>query len=197
MPKISAERKQERRAEIIAAAMRCFGRTGYQRTSMADIIAESGLSAGAIYGYFAGKQELLEAVAGTVLGERIAEIGVESDGGIAPRSPRELALMTIRGLRQIPTLPLLVQTWGEAVTDPELRILVGRLFPEVRQVFVRSMTRWRRAQPDPAPADPEEWAEGMALLIVGLVQGAAVQSALLEDFDAERYLRAIGDTLPG
>ncbi|MCE4026364.1 MULTISPECIES: TetR/AcrR family transcriptional regulator [unclassified Microbacterium] len=197
MPKISAERKQERRAEIIAAAMRSFGRTGYQRTSMADIIAESGSSAGAIYGYFAGKQELLEAVAETVLGERIAEIGVGADGRPAPRSPRELAVMTIRGLREIATLPLIVQTWGEAVTDPELRALVSRVFPEVRQVFVQSMVAWSRTQPDPVPSDPEAWAQGMALLIVGLVQGAAVQTALLEDFDADRYLRAIGDTLPG
>ncbi|MBS1698233.1 MAG: TetR/AcrR family transcriptional regulator [Actinobacteria bacterium] len=197
MPKISAERKQERRAEIIAAAMRCFGRTGYQRTSMADIIAESGLSAGAIYGYFAGKQELLEAVAGSVLGERIAEIGVGADGRPAPRSPRELALMTIRGLRQIATLPLIVQTWGEAVTDPELRAIVLRVFPEVRHVFEQSMVGWLRAQPEPAPADPEAWAQGMALLIVGLVQGAAVQTALLDDFDGEQYLRAISATLPG
>ncbi|MDQ2744986.1 MAG: TetR/AcrR family transcriptional regulator [Chloroflexota bacterium] len=34
--------------EIAGAALRCFGRWGFQGTSVADIIAESGLSAGAI-----------------------------------------------------------------------------------------------------------------------------------------------------
>jgi hypothetical protein len=72
---------------------------------------------------------------------------------------------------------------------------VGRVFPEVRQVFVQSMVAGPHAAGSGSfrsrglgPGD------GAA---VGLVQGAAVQTALLEDFDAERYLRAIGDTLPG
>ena len=74
MPKVTEAHRTARRDEIIGAALRCFAAKGYQRTSMADVIEESGLSAGAIYGYFAGKQELFAAVAGRVLEARQGEL---------------------------------------------------------------------------------------------------------------------------
>ena len=55
MPKVSEEYRTARRSEIARAALRCFARKGFDATSMADIIAESGLSAGAIYGHYKSK----------------------------------------------------------------------------------------------------------------------------------------------
>lgn len=59
MPKITEKRRQAQRARIIAAAQTCFLRRGIHPTSMQDIIQESGLSTGAVYGYFASKDELI------------------------------------------------------------------------------------------------------------------------------------------
>jgi AcrR family transcriptional regulator len=67
-PDVSAER----RAQIIEAALACFTRKGYVNTTMDDIVAESGLSKGAIYWYFESKDDLFEAAANSVL-ERVAE----------------------------------------------------------------------------------------------------------------------------
>ena len=53
MPKVTDEYRIAKREEIADAALRAFRRKGFQGASMADIIAESGLSAGAIYGHFA------------------------------------------------------------------------------------------------------------------------------------------------
>jgi len=53
-PDVSAERKQQ----IYQAALTCFGRDGYHRTTMDDIVSESGLSKGALYWYFGSKKEL-------------------------------------------------------------------------------------------------------------------------------------------
>jgi AcrR family transcriptional regulator len=55
MPRITPE---ERRAEIMGAALRCFMRTGYNNTSMDDIVAESGLSKGTLYWHFKNKEDL-------------------------------------------------------------------------------------------------------------------------------------------
>ena len=63
MPKISPARAEAQRRRIIAAATECFAKHGLQRTTMSDIFAQSGLSAGAVYGYFRGKQEIVAAVA--------------------------------------------------------------------------------------------------------------------------------------
>ena len=58
MPKISPAHEQQRRAQILAAAMTCFARQGYHATSMDDVVRESGLSVGAIYSYFPSKEDL-------------------------------------------------------------------------------------------------------------------------------------------
>ena len=52
---------EERRAQIIEAALACFTRQGYVNTTMDDIAAESGLSKGAIYWYFKSKDDVFQA----------------------------------------------------------------------------------------------------------------------------------------
>jgi AcrR family transcriptional regulator len=58
VPKISPAHEQQRRDQILAAAMACFARQGYHATSMDDVVRESGLSVGAIYSYFPSKEDL-------------------------------------------------------------------------------------------------------------------------------------------
>ena len=43
MPKISDDRRSQRRRQIAAAALRCFIRQGFEATSMADIVTDSAL----------------------------------------------------------------------------------------------------------------------------------------------------------
>src|ERR1700728_3124181 len=63
MPKISEEKRQARRLEILDVAARCFARQGLHRTSMEDIIRELKSSPGAVYCYFRGKTEIVAAIA--------------------------------------------------------------------------------------------------------------------------------------
>ena len=50
------------RESILLAALRLFSRNGYEGTSMRDIAGEVGISQGAIYKHFAGKDALLGAI---------------------------------------------------------------------------------------------------------------------------------------
>lgn len=61
MPKVTETYLDTRRKQIIDAAYRCFARKGIHQTTMRDIYAEAGLSAGAIYHYFSSKEEIIEA----------------------------------------------------------------------------------------------------------------------------------------
>lgn len=54
-------RPRNRKAQILAAATDCFQRSGYQATGMEDIARAVGITAGALYRHFRGKQELLRA----------------------------------------------------------------------------------------------------------------------------------------
>src|ERR1700691_2490409 len=62
MPKVKPETSKARRDEILEAAEICFARQGFHQTTIRDVIRESGLSAGCIYGYFTTKEELIEAI---------------------------------------------------------------------------------------------------------------------------------------
>src|ERR1700712_939135 len=62
MPKVSQAHLDARRQQIVDAARVRFASHGFARTSIADIVAESGLSNGAIYRYFASKDEIVIAV---------------------------------------------------------------------------------------------------------------------------------------
>lgn len=63
MPKISQRRLEARRRGIVRAAARCVARRGVAGTGMREVFRASNLSPGAVYRYFAGKRELLAAVA--------------------------------------------------------------------------------------------------------------------------------------
>lgn len=55
--------QEKRRRQILDAALACFARKGFHQTSMHEICTEAGLSAGALYRYFASKSELIVAIA--------------------------------------------------------------------------------------------------------------------------------------
>lgn len=63
MPRTKPEHKAQRRAQIIAAARACFARQGFHRTTLQDVFAEAGLSAGCVYNYFQSKDDLILAIA--------------------------------------------------------------------------------------------------------------------------------------
>src|SRR5690606_26473523 len=63
------QHRERRRQQILDAARRCFARRGFHQTTMSDILHESELSAGAVYGYFRGKDEIIAAIAQGFVGE--------------------------------------------------------------------------------------------------------------------------------
>jgi AcrR family transcriptional regulator len=62
MAKVTADHIEARKKQIIQAAWDCFAENGYYQTKMADIARKAGLSAGAIYRYFPGKEAILNAI---------------------------------------------------------------------------------------------------------------------------------------
>lgn len=58
MPKISEERRAERREQILSGARRCFAQHGYEGATVARLEEEIGLSRGAIFNYFGSKEDL-------------------------------------------------------------------------------------------------------------------------------------------
>ena len=195
MPKVTEAHRAARRDEIVGAALRCFAAKGYQRTSMADVIEESGLSAGAIYGYFAGKQELFAAVAGHVLEARQHELEEQRAHG-EPLSPGQVMATLIDGMRREPFGHVIVQLWAEAAIDPEIGELVQAVLMRVRETVRQRLVEWATAEPGRVDGDPGEWATRLTPIIVGVAPGFMIQRAILPGFDEEAFLAALPEALP-
>jgi AcrR family transcriptional regulator len=62
MRRANSQLKIDRRAEILAAAERCFARSGFHRTSMQEICREASMSPGNLYRYFASKEAIIAGI---------------------------------------------------------------------------------------------------------------------------------------
>ena len=108
-------RPRNRRSQIVAAAGPLFHKLGYQQVSMAQIAADVGITAAALYRHFPGKQQVLAAViaeyftrlqnADTDIGVDTADpAGVDLDSGVGLRATiRRLAAVALER-REAPLL---------------------------------------------------------------------------------------------
>jgi TetR/AcrR family transcriptional regulator, transcriptional repressor of aconitase len=76
VPKISDERKAERRDQILEGARRCFAQHGYEGATVTKLEREIGLSRGAIFNYFPSKEDLFLELAARDT-KRVSEVFLE------------------------------------------------------------------------------------------------------------------------
>jgi TetR/AcrR family transcriptional repressor of uid operon len=82
MRTVDPARHEEKRREILAAAGRCFGRSGFHAATISAICAEAKISPGHLYHYFASKEAIVSAMAELSLAyadERFREMATASD----------------------------------------------------------------------------------------------------------------------
>ena len=126
MPKISQSRREARRRDILEAALACFAENGFHQAGMADIVRRSGMSHGAVYGYFHSKDDIIEALADDRHSrEAILNAAVASDdplaGFIALARAYAASLADPSGeLRR----RVGVHGWAEALRSPRVRARV-------------------------------------------------------------------------
>jgi AcrR family transcriptional regulator len=130
MPRVSTAHEQEVRDRIVGAALRVFADKGYRRSTVQDVVRESGLSVGAIYTYFKSKDELflascdLSAARGLdVLAARLAAGRSTVD---RLRIAIEVFLDSIDEFEGMPGQATLIQAWAEADQEPGVREMLLR-----------------------------------------------------------------------
>jgi len=196
MPKVTEEYRTARRQEIAHAALRCFVRKGFQGTSMADIIAESGLSAGAIYGHYKSKDELIQLAASEVLETRFGDIDDAQAQSPMP-APGEVIGTFVRGIeRTVGDFGLLVQIWAQATVDPHIQVMATQVIERITGRYRDYLVAWLTREHVLPQAEAQRRAEFYAPLFLGICQGYIVQSALFPHFDADAYLAAAAVVVP-
>ncbi len=195
MPRVSEEHRAARRQQILDAARRCFLRDGFHNTSMQAVIAEAGLSVGAVYRYFPSKNDLITEIAQSVIGgadQVFADLAsADPPLPLVEAMDRALAFVDSQtGPDGI--LPLAIQVWSEAQRDPTLAEFVRDTYTRLRHHFAVLAQRAQAAGELPPDADPE--AVGTALF--GLVPGYFLQRILTGHPDRHTYLTGLHPLLP-
>ncbi|MGW4092898.1 TetR/AcrR family transcriptional regulator [Nocardia sp. NPDC004750] len=195
MPRVSEEHLERRRQQIMDAARRCFARKGFYETSMQDVFAESGLSAGAVYRYFKSKDELITALAT----ETTAALRIAMDEAIRRDplpTPAELITMIAEEVvrRSGPDGPvrLAPQAWALALVHPGAAVMVRETMLAMRALWVTYAEHMRDKGWLPEDAD----VDAVAKAIIGLLPGFILQHLILGDLDPQTLALGVRTLLP-
>jgi AcrR family transcriptional regulator len=197
MPRIKPERKAERRAQIVAAARTCFARSGFHNTTLKDVFAEAGLSAGCVYNYFQSKDELMLAIAEERHEEErrlIAEASEMDDPVAAIRQiARTFADTYLKG-DGLEKRQIALQTWSEAQINPLILSSVRTGMDGPRAQLAQLIRRAQAAKQLTSTLD----ADSIAHTVIALFHGSVLQILWKPDIDSdvqyavfERFLRSL------
>ncbi|GAA3292324.1 hypothetical protein GCM10020295_11360 [Streptomyces cinereospinus] len=153
MARVSQEHLDARRRQILDGAAVCFARNGFHATSMQDVLREVDLSAGAVYRYFSGKEELIAAIVGEVL-QTVREMYEAAAAESPPPMPDELIPWVLGRMRTVRPgavdgewmFPrLMLQVWTETLRSPHLAGLLRPAYEDVRASWVLVVERYKEA----------------------------------------------------
>ncbi|MGQ9474638.1 MAG: TetR/AcrR family transcriptional regulator [Actinomycetota bacterium] len=138
------EAREDTRGEIIEAAWRLFSSAGYDATPLESILSMVGISKGTFYYYFAGKEDLLDAVVEAVIERIAAQVeGVSRDEGVPPGERLRRFLEGIAGwkmdnleiIREV--AEVVYRPQNAIVRDKMNRRAVEKLAPVLAEILVR------------------------------------------------------------
>jgi TetR/AcrR family transcriptional regulator, transcriptional repressor of aconitase len=196
MARVSQAHLDARRRQILDGAALCFARNGFHATSMQDVLKEIDLSAGAVYRYFSGKDELIGAIVGEVL-DVLRQVYGDAAVETPPPLPDVLLSRAMARMREVGpgvldggglVFPrLLIQVWTEVLRNAELAAQVHAGYDAVRASWERVVMSYKEAGLVPRTAD----ADAMARVLIALAQGFVAQGAVLGDLPEETLANGV------
>jgi len=178
MPKVTQQYREARRDQILSAARRCFLRDGFHATSMQDLFAEAGLSSGAVYQYFASKDDVILAIAEENMRGVLAMIhdvaSSQPEWSIGAVLAAIFTNLRAKDARDsLAGLALLA--WSETLRNPVLARRFAALFAQIRA----DLTEVVRTQQSAGHLPREASAEALTAVVISIVPGYILQLATL------------------
>jgi AcrR family transcriptional regulator len=197
MPRITEEAREARREQILDAARACLLEHGLEAVSMEMIIARSGLSTGAVYRYFKGKDDIMAAAVQATsreIGAAVAPILLGPPPGLPSELVEKLlsawsgyARSGVGAAAGVDRMPVALHGWSYAQTDPELKATLRATLQGFRELCVPIIRRWQADGAIAADADPD----AVAQLILTISLGFVAQRALVGDADVRAHADAL------
>jgi AcrR family transcriptional regulator len=197
------KRKQETRAELVAAAAKVFAHRGFHGTSIEQIADEAGYSTGAVYWHFKGKDDVFLAVYEAQAAARVRDIENfhKPAKGDLPRRARAYADQFMARLNDDPefmvlTIEFLIHAWR----NPPLREAFAHRVAWGRLAAARLLEEERQRTGYQLPMPAQDLATvlrelGVGLGLAKLADPDAIPDRLFGDF-IETLFQLMGKTQP-
>jgi AcrR family transcriptional regulator len=171
-----AERKEDTRCRLLAAAARVFARRGFHAASVEEVAEDAGFSKGAVYSNFNNKEDLFLAMLEARFAERLAEVRATVEGAGAPgEQARRSGEGFVRMLAADPEWPpLFMEFWAYAQRNPAVR---RRFAAQVRELR-RAIGEILEARAAEAGAELPVPAEQLAAMTFAMATGVALERQL-------------------
>lgn len=187
---------ERRRRQILDAARVCFIRKGIHETSMQDIFAEAGLSAGAVYRYYKSKNEIIEANISTVVGDLHTFFrGLADSDPLLPVDElvERLATKIVSLSGENGPIRLALDAWALAMHDPEIAAHIAGTITGIRGTWTHYLRRLVDAGLLPPGTDVVAAGKTMFAILPGFV----LQRLILKDVSPEELRRGVRTILNG
>ncbi|HEY1280646.1 MAG TPA: TetR family transcriptional regulator C-terminal domain-containing protein [Acidimicrobiales bacterium] len=169
---------EERRNEILEVTCQVLIERGFGATRVVDVADRLGISTGLIHYHFESKDQLLAEAFQWAAEADLARLHAEVDriGTAVERIERLIRLYA--HVEAEPGWMLWIDGWGEALRDPTLQRISGRLDLEWQQVLA-NLLRLGVAAGEFTCADPDATAWRLTALLDGLGLQVTVHEGLL------------------
>jgi len=203
MPRITEERREARREQILDAARACLLEHGLEAVSMEMIIARSGLSTGAVYRYFKGKDEIIGAAvaaSASEIGAAVAPILMNPTSRLPSQLVEELLAAWVGYARSgvgaaagVDRMPAALHGWSYAQTDPQLKAALQASLRGFREACVPIIKQWQADGVVAGGVEPD----AVAQLLLSISLGFVAQRALTGDAEVEAHAGALAALTAG
>ncbi len=190
MPRVSQSYLDSRRRQIMDAAITCFARHGFDQATMQDIVAETGMSAGAIYRYFRSKEDIVAAIAAEHHAAEAAALAEWRGGDDVAEALRHLVGVSLGRLADPAEQRwrrVTVQVWGEALHNDRVMSIVRGGLDAPLQILAELFRQGQRDGRLPQQLDPD----GAARVCASIFQGLVLQQACDPGLDVQAYINAV------
>ena len=187
---------EARRKQIIDAARACFLERGFHATTIQDISKRAGLSTGAPYRYFEGKDDIVAAMCAESLERNRQRFGA-LDVSAATRAIFEELITTYFTAAHEPgavdAARLTLQVWEESVRSDHVGDALRADFRMIHSRLSEIVARAQERGEIDGELDPLSVAQAMVSLVLGLI----VQRAAGTTVDVDRYEEAARSLVTG
>ena len=195
-PKVSEQYLEDRRNQILDAAVATFSRDGLHQTTIEDIRLEAGLSRGAVYHYFKSKEDIIDAIRGRSARQAEAIYISRTEAGDAESVLLGLIDSTVSSMvspTSVDANRLAMFLWAESLVNK--RIMDGQMpaFKPYLAVLAESVSD---AQAE-GKVDPGLDPQATARLIAGAMMGLQLQLCWEPDIDIDASRAALTSMLTG